>query len=66
MASEKMSEAEQTTMLLALHKELAEMKRKNEGVTRRNEEQIAAIRKENKEMKKIMEGRPSVEPTNLV
>jgi len=66
MASEKMSEVEQTTMLLALQKEIVEMKKKNEKVIRRNEEEITALKKENEEMKEIMEGGPLVESTNLV
>ena len=66
MTSERMSEANQTTMLMALQKELAEMKKVHEETTRRNEGEIRHLRKENQEMKKLVEGGPSVDPTNQV
>jgi len=43
------------------------MKRKNEEVVRKNEQEIQALRTENKNMrKKLVEGGPSVGPTNVV
>jgi len=47
MGSEKMSEADQTTMLMALQKELAEMKRVHEEATRKNKDEITNLQKEN-------------------
>jgi len=52
-----MSEVDQTTMMLALQKELIEMK---------NEEEIKNLRKENQEIKKLVEGGPSLVPMNQV
>ena len=43
------------------------MKRKTEKVTKKNEQEIQALRKKNEEMKKkLMEGGPYVGPTNIV
>ena len=43
------------------------MRRKNEKVTRNNEEEILVLKRENEEMeRKFVEGGPSVVPTNLV
>jgi len=66
MASERMSEANQAAMLIALQKELAEMKRVHEEATRKNEDEIRNLRKENQETKKLVERGPSVDPTNQV
>jgi len=67
MASERMSEAEQMTLLMSLQREMVEMKRKNEEVTWKNEEEILALQKENEEMKRrFIEGGPFAVPTNLV
>ena len=63
MASERIFEAEHMTLLMSLQREMTEMKRKNQEVTRKNEEEILAFQKENEEMKKkLVEGGP----TNLV
>ena len=51
-------------MLMALQKELAEMKKTHEEATKMNEEEINNLRKENQEMKKLMEGGSSLAPTN--
>jgi len=40
MASERMSEANQAAMMLALQRELTEMKKAHEEATRKNEEGI--------------------------
>jgi len=40
MVSEKMSKADQMTMLMALQEEMAEIKRKHEEIVRRDEEEI--------------------------
>jgi len=61
-----MSEADQTTMMLALQKELTEMKKAHEEETRKNKEEIKNFRKENQEMKKLVKGGPSLVPTNQV
>jgi len=61
-----MSEADQVAMLMALQIELAEMKKAHEETTKKNEEKIRNLRKENKEMKKLVEGGSSVDPTNQV
>jgi len=53
-------------MLVALQKELAEMKGKHEETTRKNEEEIKSLRKENQEMKRMVEGGPSGGLTNVV
>jgi len=66
MASERMSEEDQVAMMLALQKELTEMKKAHEDGTRKNEEEIKNLRKENQEMKKLVEGGPSSTPTNQV
>jgi len=52
MASERMTEAEQMTLLMFLQRGRAEMKRRNEEITKKNEDEILALRKENEEMKK--------------
>ena len=55
MASEKM------TLLMSLQREMVEMKRRNEEITRKNEDEILALQKENEEMKrKFVEARPSL------
>jgi len=66
MASERMSEADQTTMMITLQKELAEIKKVHEEETKKNEEEIKNLRKENQEMKKLVEGGSSLAPTNQV
>jgi len=64
--SERMSEADQTAMMLALQKEMAEMKKAHEKATRKNEEEIRNLREENREMKKLVDGgRPLSRPTKL-
>ena len=42
------------------------MKRMHEETTKRNEDEIKNLKKENQEMKKLVEGGPSVDPTNQV
>ncbi|XP_068503764.1 uncharacterized protein [Phaseolus vulgaris] len=65
-AGERMSEADQTAMMLALQKEMAEMKKAHEKATRKNEEEIRNLREENREMKKLVDGgRPLSRPTKL-
>jgi len=66
MDSERMSEADQATMMLALQKELAEMKKAHEEATRKNEEEIKNLREENKKVKKLVDGGLSLVPTNQV
>jgi len=66
MASERMSEADQAAMQMALQRELVKMKRTHEETTKRNEDKIRNLRKENQEMKKLVEGGSSVDPTNQV
>ena len=61
-----MSEADQVTMMLALQRELAEMKKAHEEATKKNEEEIRNLRVENREMKKLVDERPSLVPTNQV
>jgi len=46
---------------------MTELERRNEEVIRKNEQQIQALRRENEDMKKkLVEGGPSVMPTNLI
>jgi len=67
MGSERMSEVEKMTLLMSLQKEMAKMKKRNEEITRINEEEIPTLQRKNEEMKrKFVEGGPSVEPTNLI
>jgi len=42
------------------------MKKAHEEATKKNEEEIKNLRKENQEMKKLVEGGPSLAPTNQV
>ena len=42
------------------------MKKAHEEATKKNEEEIKNLRKENQEMKKLVEGEPSLAPTNQV
>jgi len=49
--SERMSEAEQMTLLMSLQREMVEMKRMNEESKQKNDDEILALRKENEEMK---------------
>jgi len=65
--SERISEADQTALLLSLQREMAELRRRNEEVSRKNKQEIEALRKENRDMKKkLVEGGPSIVPINLV
>ena len=66
MASERMSEADQAAMMLALQRELVEMKNAHEEATKKNEWEIRNLREENGEMKKLVDGGPSLVPTNQV
>jgi len=59
-----MSEADQTTMMIALQKELAEMKKAREEAAKRNEEEIKNLQEENRRMKRLVEGMPSPAMTN--
>ena len=64
---ERMIEVDQAMLLLSMQTEMAEMKRKIEEVTQKNEQEIQDLRKENEEMKKkLLEGGPSIGPSNLV
>ena len=65
MASDKMSDADQMEMLMALQKEMAKMKRSHEESTRKSEEEMRNLKGENEEMKRLVDqqfGRP----TNVV
>jgi len=42
------------------------MKKAHEEATRKNEEEIRTLQEENKEMKKLVDGGPSLVPTNQV
>jgi len=66
MASERMYEADQAAMMLALQRELAEMKNANEEATKKNEWEIRNLQEENGEMKKLVDGGPSLVQTNQV
>jgi len=67
MTSERMTEADQTTLLLSLQIEMIDLRRRNEEVSRKNEQEIQALRKKNEDMKrKLVEGGPSVVLNNLV
>ena len=67
MTSERMIEADQLTLLMSLQKGMTKMKRRNEEVTRKNEEEIQALQRENEDMKKkLVERGPSIVSTNLV
>ena len=59
-----MTEADQTAMMMALQKELAEMKKAHEEAAKKNEEEIKNLQEENKRMKKLVEGVPSLAMTN--
>jgi len=59
-----MSEADQTAMMIALQKELAEMKKAHEEAAKKNEEEIKNLQEENRRMKKLVEGVPSLAMTN--
>ena len=64
---DRVSEADQMALLLSLQREMIEMKRKNEEITKKNEQEMQALRAENEDMKKKMvEGGPSAGPTNVV
>jgi len=66
MVNEKMSDVEQITLLMSLQREMTEMKRRNNEMQRKSEDEILALRRENEEMKrKWVEGGPSVGPGNL-
>jgi len=46
---------------------MAKLRRRNEEVSRKNEQEIQALHRENEDMKKkLVEGGPSIVPTNLV
>jgi len=53
-----MSEADQAVMMLALQKELAEMKKAHEEAAKKNEEEIKNLQEENRRMKRLVEGVP--------
>jgi len=56
-----MSEADQAAMMIALQKELAEMKKAHEEPAKRNEEEIKNLQEENRRMKRLSKGcRPSL------
>jgi len=62
-----MTEADQTMLLLSLQKEMAEMKRKTEETTQKNEQELQVLYRKNEDMKKKLgEGGPSAVPTNVV
>jgi len=62
-----MSEVDHMTLLMSLQREIAEMKRRNEEVTQKKEDEILTLQKENEEMRrKLGEGEPSIGPTNFV
>jgi len=64
---ERISEADKMPLFLSLQREMAEMKMKNEEATRKNEQEVQALRAENEEMKKkLVEGEPSAGPNNVV
>jgi len=64
---ERMTEADQTMLLLSLQREMAEMKRKTEETAQKNEQELQVLCRENEDMKKKLgEGGPSVVPTNVV
>jgi len=64
---ERMTEADQTMLLLSLQREMAEMRRKTEEAAQKNEQELQVLRRENEEMKKKLgDGGPSVIPTNVV
>jgi len=67
MTSERMPEVDQATLLLSLQREMAKLRRRNKEVSRKNEKEIQALRRDNEDMKrKLIEGGPSIVPTNLV
>jgi len=64
---ERMTEADQTMLLLSLHREMAEMRRKTEEAAQKNDPELQVLHRENEEMKKKLgEGGPSVIPTNVI
>jgi len=67
MTSKRISEADQTALLLSQQREMVELRRRNEELSRKNEQEIEVFCRENKDMKnKLMEGGLSIMPTNLV
>jgi len=67
MTSERMTKADQTMLLLSLQKEMVELRRRNKEASRKNEQDIQALRRDKEDMKrKLIEGGSSVVPTNLV
>jgi len=63
---EMMTNADQAMLMLSLQREIVEMKRRTKEVFKK-EQEMQALRRENEEMKKkLMEGRPSTGPTNVV
>jgi len=64
MASERMTEADQAAIMLALLKELAKMKKSHEEVAKKNEEEIKNLQEENRRMKKLVDGVASLILTN--
>ena len=63
---ERITEADQTMLLLSLQREMAEMRKKAEEATQKNKQELQVLRRENEEMKKLGEGGPSFIPTNVV
>jgi len=65
MVNEKMYDVEQMALLVSLQREITEMKRENEEMQWKSEEDILAFRRENEEIKmKWVEGGPSFGPGN--
>ena len=50
--------------MIALQKELVEMKKVHEDAVKRNEEEIKSLQEENRRMKRLVEGVPSLAATN--
>jgi len=64
---ERMTEADQTMLLLSLQREMTEIKRKVEETAQKNEQELHVFHRENEEMKnKLGEGGPSAVSTNVV
>jgi len=64
---ERIIDADQEMLLISLQREMTEMKRRTEEAIQKNEQKMQDLRRENDEMKKkLMEGGPSTEPTNVV
>jgi len=53
---ERMTEADQTMLLLFLQREMVEMRRKAEEAAQKNEQELQVLRRENEEMKKKLGG----------